>query len=368
MGNRRRQHDQRGCGGARPRAERSSIRTHRRDRPASPTAGSRRGGRARPACACRSGWRSRSCGRPGGGSIDPTAGIGEVGEAAARQIVDHVDVAVGQQSVDQMRSEKPAPPTTIMTSPSWPPAAGIGSIRRGSRSPVTKAAAGTVCAPITPTRPPPPPTTATIDDSTAPTPIRAPGGITEPVTRPASRRPARSPIRSRSRRRRPPHRCDRRLGCRARRGPGQRPGGREPGRPASIRIGRRHCGQPVLGGELGTPRSTRPADPVRSGRGRRGDPYVPALIRFESVSPSAGFSMNRRTVPSGAVSTTPNADGSSTPSRCTVAAAPLRSATRNATSRSVITSPLATTKVSSTPVWAASTIAPPVSSGSSSTV
>ena len=98
--------------------------------------------------------------------------------------------------------------------------------------------------------------------------------------------------------------------------------------------------------------------------------YVPALAKRLVVSPGCGFSTNRSTRPSASVSTMPNCDGSSTGVSEIVAFAPLRrwNATKSATFRSVMTSPLATMNVPEIPAArAANPIAPAVSSGVDST-
>ena len=96
---------------------------------------------------------------------------------------------------------------------------------------------------------------------------------------------------------------------------------------------------------------------------------MPALIRLLGSVPGAGFSTKRTMRPDGSRSTTPNAEGSSTPMRWMVASASAArcAATRSVIDRSVSTSPLTTTNVSSIPAWsAAKRMAPAVSSGSGS--
>ncbi len=98
--------------------------------------------------------------------------------------------------------------------------------------------------------------------------------------------------------------------------------------------------------------------------------YVPALISFVGASSRGGFSTKAVTRPSSSVGTTPKADGSATGCRAIVPSAPRSrwKATRAVRSRSVSTSPLTTTKVSSIPAKvAAKRTAPAVSSGSGST-
>src|SRR4029450_6848313 len=120
-------------------------------------------------------------------------GLGQVGQRSARQVVEHVDlVPLGQQPIDQGRSDEPRPSrhqSLHNDLVSCPRPDGARQLSTGTRTPSRRAPASTVSpSPITvpPTTSAPAATTApsprTESSSRAAAPTRAPGRSTDRST------------------------------------------------------------------------------------------------------------------------------------------------------------------------------------------
>ena len=275
--------------------------------------------------------------RRGGGSLQLAGaavgvgpGVGQVGQRAARQVVDDVDgVAFGQQAVDEVEPMKPAPPVT-------------SALTRGSgtRDPVEHGAVGDLLVvadhDVRSSRAPAPTTDARARGWSRrprrPAPTRHRGAATDVAHRgaavdPARRRPTTLRPRRRSASTTAPS-ADRIDGRATRRAVEQVEVGLE------VLVGAAGVEPVVVGGHgeqraVGDHRRERLALDRHPPAGRDAVEHR----RLEHVGagvdqvgrrrrPRGGFSMKASTRPSASVGTTPKADGSSTAVRCSVPSAP----------------------------------------------